>query len=1512
MRTHIRYWIAFVLLAMIAASVSAADLDSVAACDIASRFMSKRLTKKGLTSHNITWQLAHAESSVARANAVDYFVLNASDGSSFVIVAGDDRANKVLAYGDRAIDMDRIPDGMRWLLSQYSEQMEYLFSHPDLKASPSLGETSSGQEVIEPLLTTQWGQYSPYRDQCPMVDGKPCVTGCVATSMAQVINYWKYPSILPSLPAYSTSGIYVEALYEETVEWDFMLDTYQGGNYSLDQANAVAILMRYCGQACKMNYGIDRSSAFETNQLEGLKMLGYNQEATCLSRADYNDEEWNNFILEDLTARRPVIYSGVSATMNHNFIIDGYDGSMYHINWGWNGSYDGFFELDAMNVVGTILKDDHKMLHGICPNTASEPQYNFDFVNQGICYHRTSDNTVSVCSNPISSSRSEIIIPETVRYRSNDYTVTAIEDSAYYRRMIKSIELPNTITTIGNLAFGITNISTITIPNSVTNIGTAVFSDCLSLKNVVLNDVVTYISDNMFEGCRSMTNIYFPDCVTHIGKAAFKGAGLTNLIIPATINQIGDEAFMNCSNITRIYIGSSSLTIGNQSFDGIALIEVVCETEVPPNADVSSFSSDVYQSAMLSVPTIANEVYHNTEPWCRFTTIISLDYDMIIDGYYYRQTGNNTVSIHLYQGNEQDLIIPSSFVHDNVTYTVTAIDDFAFRKCEQLKSVIVPNTVMVVGNSAFSSCNKLETVTLCDVLKVINDNTFYDCSALHTINIPDSVTQIGRAAFMNCKNLTSVELPNTLTTISDEAFSTTGLTSITIPEKVNYIGYRAFWGIRSILKVVIECISSFTLGNEAFDKDYYITEVSCKSPDPPIGNYNCFYYKVYTKAVLDVPYKSRHLYRTRDPWFRFSNTIYSDSLLAVIDGIYYSRTSDHTVSISFFDGTRDTVIIPESIVHDFVTYTITAIDENAFSYCSNLKSIVIPNVITSIGSAAFKNCTGLKTVTLNQSITSINNNTFEGCRSLTAIELPNSVTHIGDAAFKGTGLTDLVIPAIVSYIGNDAFMNCSVLENLSIQPTEMSIGTRVFANDPLRNLTCLAEVPLVISSDCFSNSVYQHAILAVPDSSMSLYRESDPWNMFDKIIPIGGNVIYNGIYYHQSGDSTMSLFKYMEGDGCVVIPEHIVVGDRSYRVTAIIDDAFSEMTLKSLTIPGTIEYIGDHAFYDCVIDTLRIQDLDAWCMIDFAYETGGLPPAYYAKHLYYGAEKIRDIILSDKVKRINPLGFAFFYGLESVTLSDSIESIDKFAFYCCFNLQEVHFGKGLRFIGYNAFYWPYDPFVQNLLDFYITDLAAWCKVEIGSRAIVNRWRLFLEDGQLIKDCVIPKGITSIGRQFTHCTSILSVSLPNTLTDIGKEAFCDCLSLEWVSLPEGLQTIGSFAFSDCPSLKKIISKAIIPPVTPGYPADALPFDITVCEDVVLYVPYESLQDYKESPCWGRFAHIKAILPGDVNGDEEVTIADANIIIDAMLAGDYDSLLDVNGDGEVSIADANAIIDIILSH
>ena len=292
------------------------------------------------------------------------YVFNVGVDNGFIIISGDDRVRPVLGFTNSGMfNADQIPAALSEMLAIYARQIDQIQrtetkSDSTVRVARTSHRTSSVMADVSPLLTTTWDQGEPYNDYCPTLNDQTALTGCVATAMAQIANYYKYPTTqVSSLAAYtsSTNKINVSAWGATTFDWNNMLDNYSGSETST-QIAAVATLMRYCGQAAQMDYGFT-SGAYNGDALYAFKeKLGYNEDATFKSAANYSANGWEDLIYKEVRDGRPVYYSALNGDVGcdvsgHAFVIDGYkaDGNYFHVNWGWGGACDGYFNLFALD-----------------------------------------------------------------------------------------------------------------------------------------------------------------------------------------------------------------------------------------------------------------------------------------------------------------------------------------------------------------------------------------------------------------------------------------------------------------------------------------------------------------------------------------------------------------------------------------------------------------------------------------------------------------------------------------------------------------------------------------------------------------------------------------------------------------------------------------------------------------------------------------------------------------------------------------------------------------------------------------------------------------------------------------------------------------------------------------------------------------------------------------------------------------------------------------------------------
>ena len=348
--------LSFFCLVLCVLMAQAGPVDKQQAQQQAQAFFAKKgkVLKKSAKPHKVPRKAAGA------ADEAYYYVFNSEGNNGFVIVSGDDRTAPVFGYSDTgSFDENNIPENMQAWLAGYVDEIKALGTDESSANSKLLSAPKKAEAVkrpVAPLLTALWNQSSPYNDNCPLYDGtNKSATGCVATAMAQVMYYYRAQSVSATtaeIPAYISpkNNLSIPAdPANSPIDWANMTDKYSSSSTAVQKA-AVAALMAYCGHSVQMDYG-ESSGAYSSDIPAALETyFGYATGGKYLNRSSYTLQEWEKMVYEELLAARPLLYGGQSSGGGHAFVIDGYDGDgLFHFNWGWGGSSNGYFLLQVAN-----------------------------------------------------------------------------------------------------------------------------------------------------------------------------------------------------------------------------------------------------------------------------------------------------------------------------------------------------------------------------------------------------------------------------------------------------------------------------------------------------------------------------------------------------------------------------------------------------------------------------------------------------------------------------------------------------------------------------------------------------------------------------------------------------------------------------------------------------------------------------------------------------------------------------------------------------------------------------------------------------------------------------------------------------------------------------------------------------------------------------------------------------------------------------------------------------------
>ncbi len=605
---------------------------------------------------------------VPMASTASCYFFNIGDNQGYVIAAADDCVSPILGYShEGSIDVEHIPDNMQWLLDEYAGQIQ-LMRDKGISA-PRVPRKSLEQPAVAPMLTTHWNQTRPYNQACPLdTNGERCVTGCVATAMAQVLYYHHARSVTQTtheIAAYVTKrGVEVSAIPAGSfIDWDNMVEHY-GANVETtpEQDAAVANLMRYCGSAVHMNYTSGSSGAAAAHVAPAMiAYFNYSSKTQSMSRNDcgLSDDEWEELIYHELSNSRPVLYCGWNKNnIGHAFVCDGYDGEgFFHINFGW-GDQGTYYLLTAVDSTGTSYIRFNKSQEAII---YAEPRASIPSLDEGIQF--ADPMTRALCLNAADAD--------------DDGTVTMEEAAA--------------VTDMGPFRWlWMSSFDEFEHFTGVTSLVNGIFTSCEELESIILHDAVTSIGESAFNTCKSLKEISIPSSVTHIGSSAFLGCNSMKRFIWNAKSCLPAVGGIIPSAVEWLLIGDSVEVIPSSFAKNTRIKNLTIGKNV---TKISSYA--FYKCAELKRVVIPDSV-RSIAQWAFFedTALVEL------------QLGSGLTEIG---ARAFDMCSGLKFV--SIPNSVTRIDMYAFYKCTALRSVVIGKSVASISTNVFNGCDSLKTVT---------------------------------------------------------------------------------------------------------------------------------------------------------------------------------------------------------------------------------------------------------------------------------------------------------------------------------------------------------------------------------------------------------------------------------------------------------------------------------------------------------------------------------------------------------------------------------------------------------------------------------------------------------------------------------------------------------------------------------------------------------------------------------------------------------------------------------
>ncbi len=977
----------------------------------------------------------------------------------------------------------------------------------------------------------------------------------------------------------------------------------------------------------------------------------------------------------------------------------------------------------------------------------------------------------------------------------NYYCYSTCLAGAFASIPFQRVIMPNDIDRIGCYTFYNSKIAAAKTAKPIKSLGEYAFNRCRSLVDMNISEAEE-IGARAFAGCPALNHVGNLGKAKVIGQGAFSGCSMLDFgdegMNLASADSIYYGTFGNNTLLRKVtfskslkYIGGNSISSMSGSFSGCTNLNHIT---LPEGCDFVGESA-FYGCTALDDVTLPTTLLNVPSSAFSNTPVYSKD---LQDGIYYLQ--------HVALGMNPDIL--SSLSTLSFREGTTTIANGFQSSGINVASITFPATLRRIGDNAFSShyiANPPEIATMQfpNSLEEIGDYAFHKLKGITTLTIPESVTYIGQSAFADSDlqrvtyNSPMIPVIKFGTTHNSNIFSgCKSLEKLTIGRKVTVIPQSAFSGCGLVIVNSEERTDDTPLNIEdgAFSGCTYLQRLSLPENVDSIGSSALSYTALKSFTITEN--MRINAYAFYGCGSLTSVTINTKEVRPWFGSGYGNATTGSTSN-----GFK--VVLCEGVER---------IAEGAFENNKALNEITLNSGLQEIGNSAFSGCSGLTSITIPSSVTSIGRNAFFDCSGLTTVIVPDIAAWCGITFYDGTSnplyyvhhlfsnetteITDLVIPDGVTSIGDDAFYNCSSLTSVSIPNSVTSIGNGAF-------LGCSGLTSI--------------------------------------IIPDGVTSIGNGAFCRCSGLTTISI---------------------PANVSSIGDSAFENCNLTSVNIErATPVSITKYTFTSAGKATLYVPagSLSAYKRASYWYNFKTIVENtcdYKSKGVYYKINKYKEtaevtsypeddpysgnqtiqssVTYNDKNYNVTSIGDYAFYVCEdlySVTIPESVTSIGEAAFEYCINLSSITIPESVTSIGEETF--------------------------LGCEALTS--------------ITIPGSLTTISRSaFLNCRHLTSVTINDGVKNIGENAFRNCISMTTLTIPCSVTSIGEYAFYRFQDLEDLKDVYCYAEQLPSAPETA--FNKASIASTTLHVPAASLELYKTSSPWSKFGTIVALT--DEDGIKEI--------------------------------------------
>lgn len=677
--------------------------------------------------------------SAHKSELTPYYIFNATNNKGFVIISGDDRSTKILGYSDTgSFNLSNVSPQLSYLLDRYSKHTASLL-HSSTDNSWTNRKTMSSQNEGVLLETANWGQNSPYNDLCPTIDGVRCPSGCTATAMGIIMNYHQWPNRGRSYRKFLDNNSILHDINFENTEfnWDAVHD--KTAPYSDATAKEIAKIVYSAAVANMTRFNTSESSASTLGIAECLNYyFKYGDDCQFIIKNKHSDSEWAQLIKDQIDNSLPVVYGG-SGNTSHAFVCDGYDNEQrFHINWGWDGTNNGYYSLDLLNPADSDFSNDCWAIINIKPSVGEHSpspvwlsQYGLSIDVENITPNQPfNTRTMEVTNNFLTGEEYDC-----------EAALCLVDDKDKIIEIIKIIPM----------FFFDDNGNSIGTPHIR-------FTDCVVSTDVLPSYKLKIYSRN------SASDKWQPihgslDCVSEIpvinNELRFTPLSWnlpSNVYLQTELEEYANLAYWDCSYFVRLYFPSDEMITVN-----------INDQIMQPSHFMSDYCPypriGYYFDNALNIDVDFNNEYRNAIEFKVQTTPIADLKHLSINTFESNQ-------IHKYfQNNNNPLLIGSielsGFISEyDIIYLLTnypnlkSIDlskavfcayggelktelpTYLFNICLNLEKLSLPSNIETIPNGCITNCHRLKVLALPLSLKNVESLAFDKCYNLHHVLCP--------------------------------------------------------------------------------------------------------------------------------------------------------------------------------------------------------------------------------------------------------------------------------------------------------------------------------------------------------------------------------------------------------------------------------------------------------------------------------------------------------------------------------------------------------------------------------------------------------------------------------------------------------------------------------------------------------------------------------------------------------------------------------------------------------